>query len=99
MTALPHNWPAAFQPLLAGLERNPARPGCYFTDVEVTTEQLRELNLFEGASRHHPVCFMAPALSEPLKGEMNPLLGLGAPAKDAGADALVRISFHDATSA
>jgi hypothetical protein len=96
MTPLTHNWPASSELLLARLDRQPNRPDCYFTDVDVTVEQLRELNLFEGAARHHCVCFTAPGLSGTMKGEMNPLLGLGSPAMDAGAAACVRISFHDA---
>jgi hypothetical protein len=90
-----HPWPAEFAELLAGLHPNPDQPGCYGVEVDVSAEQLKGLALFEAAVRHRCVRLAKPGDSRALVGEMNPLVGLGAPADPRRHDARIRISFHD----
>jgi hypothetical protein len=90
-----HPWPAEFAELLSDLHPNPDQPGCYAVEVDVSAEQLKGLALLEATARHRGVRLMQPGQSRALVGEMNPLVGLGAPADPAHHVARVRISFHD----
>jgi hypothetical protein len=99
MTGLANSWPLALEPLLAGLERRADRASCWFADVDVSEAQLSQLHLFEVAARHRGVCFHAPQEPEVLVGEMNPLIGLGAPTDPSRHAARVRISFYNACPA
>jgi hypothetical protein len=92
-----HTWPAALEPLLAGLSRRPDRPDCWFVEIDVSDDQLKALNLFEASARHGRVCFRLPAAGSMVQGEMNTLVGLGAP-PDRSRNASVRLSFHDVTT-
>lgn len=97
MEGVSHAWPAAFEPLLEALAPRPDPADCWFADVDLSEEQLRRLNCFEGSARHGRVLFKLPATKELVAGEMNPVLGTGATGKgaaDAGQCVRVRISFH-----
>lgn len=95
MEGVSHAWPAAFEPLLEALAPRPDHADCWFADVDLSDEQLRLLNCFEGSARHGRVWFKLPRTKELVAGEMNPLLGTGGSAADAGDRVRVRISFHD----
>lgn len=94
MEGVSHAWPAAFAPLLEGLSPRPDHPDCWFAEVDVSDEQLRALNCFEGSSRHGRIWFRLPT-KELVTGEMNPLLGTGTAAAASADRVRVRISFHD----
>jgi hypothetical protein len=97
MERIVHTWPAALEPLIAALARRPDRPDCWFSDVDVSEDELKALNLFEASSRHGRVCFKLPGAEHLAQGEMNTLLGLGAPV-ERSRSARVRLSFHDVAS-
>jgi hypothetical protein len=85
-------WPHELERLLAGIA--PAEPGIYRTDLDVDAKTLFDLNDFEAKARHRMVRF-AGADGTPLLGEMNTVLGLGAPRAEGGAAiGRIRISFH-----
>jgi hypothetical protein len=95
MSAHVHEWPAEYQGFLAGLSSNPRHPGCYSVEVDVTSDDLKVLGLFEVASRIGRVRFREASSPAPLVGFMNPLVGIGHPAEGGTYAARVRISFHD----
>jgi hypothetical protein len=84
--------------LLSQLQPNPDQPDTYAAEVDLTEEQVKELALFEVASRNGRVCLSVPGSSLVLVGCMNPLVGLGAASTPESA-ARIRISFHDVREA
>jgi hypothetical protein len=80
--------------LLSRLRPNPDRSDIYAAEVDLTADQVKELALFEVASRSGRVCFSVPGRSLVLTGCMNPLVSIGA-ASAPGCTARIRISFHD----
>ena len=83
-----------FAHLLKGLLACPRPSGCWSVEVDLSETEIKELNLFEGSARHRNVCFRLPGEQELVTGQMNPLLGLGAPMDPSRGVARVRISFH-----
>jgi len=77
-----HVWPLQYQPLLSGLVEREGQANCWFVDVDLSDVQIKELNVFEGSSRHGQVCFTLPN-GQAVIGKMNSLLGLGSPADPA----------------
>jgi hypothetical protein len=98
MSSVLHHRPAAMEQLLSQLRPNPDQPDTYAAEVDLTADQVKELALFEVASRNGRVCFSVPGRSQVLTGCMNPLVGLGA-ATAAEYAARIRISFHDVRNA
>jgi hypothetical protein len=84
--------------LLSRLRPNPDRPDIYATQVDLTAGQVKELALFEVASRNGRVCFSVPGRPRVLTGCMNPVVSIGA-ASAPGCAARIRISFHDVREA
>ena len=52
MSGVVHHWPAAMEPLLSPLHPNPDQPDTYAAEVDLTGDQVKELALFEVASRN-----------------------------------------------
>jgi hypothetical protein len=98
MSSVLHHWPAAMEQHLLQLRPNPDQPGTYAAEVDLTTDQVKELALFEVASRNGRVCFSVPGRSLVLTGCMNPLVSIGA-ASTPECAARIRISFHDVRNA
>ena len=98
MSGVLHHWPAAMEQLLSQLQPNPDQADTYAAEVDLTGDQVKELALFEVASRNGRVCLRVPGKSQVLIGCMNPLVGLGA-ASSPGCAARIRISFHDVRAA
>ena len=94
MSGVLHRWPAAMEQLLSRLRPNPDRSDIYAAEVDLNADQVKELALFEVASRSGRVCFSVPGRSLVLTGCMNPLVSIGA-ASAPGCTARIRISFHD----
>ncbi len=87
-----HNWPAELQGFLLRLRQNSDLKDCYWVDLELNPEEVRDLSLFKAATRNGRVRFRTPD-GRTLVGCMNPLLGLGGSGQ--GEDcAKVRVSFH-----
>ena len=91
-----HNWPVELRTLISRLEPNPDCPDCYWIDIDLTSDEVKEVSLFEVVSRPGRVRFAEPS-GRTLVGCMNPLVGLGAPQRP-GTAARVRISFHAVSS-
>jgi hypothetical protein len=98
MSGVLHRWPAAMEQLLSRVRPNPDRPDIYATQVDLTAGQVKELALFEVASRNGRVCFSVPGRPRVLTGCMNPVVSIGA-ASAPGCAARIRISFHDVREA
>jgi hypothetical protein len=98
MSGVLHRWPAAMEQLLSRLRPNPDRSDIYATEVDLTADQVKELALFEVASRNGRVCFSVPDRLLVLTGCMNPLVSIGA-ASATGCAARIRLSFHDVREA
>jgi len=84
--------------LLSRPRPNPDQPDTYAAEVDLTADQVKELALFEVASRNGRVCFSVPGRSQVLTGCMNPLVSIGA-ASAPGCTARIRLSFHDVREA
>jgi hypothetical protein len=84
--------------LLSWLRPDPDRSDIYAAEVDLTAGQVKELALFEVASRNGRVCFSVPGRSQVLIGCMNPLVSIGA-ASTLECAARIRISFHDVRDA
>ena len=98
MSGVLHRWPAAMEQLLSRLRPDPDRSDIYAAEVDLTAGQVKELALFEVASRNGRVCFSVPGRSLVLIGCMNPLVSIGA-ASTPECAARIRISFHDVRDA
>jgi hypothetical protein len=90
-------WPPHLGALLNRAEVVRSRDDCCFCriDLDVDSETLLLLNEFEAHARQHRVRLRLSDGARCYVGEMNPLVGLGAPADRHRHVAQVRISFHD----
>ncbi len=78
MSGVVHHWPAAMEQFLSQLHPNPDQPDTYAAEVDLTGDQVKELALFEVASRNGRVCFSVPGRPRVLTGCMNPVVSIGA---------------------
>jgi hypothetical protein len=90
-------WPAEFCYLLKGAEVAVGHEGKRYCriDADVDSETLLHIHEFESRVRHRQVRLRPEGDGECVVGEMNPLIGLGAPADPTRHIGKVRISFHD----
>lgn len=97
MALLPVEWPHKLQHLVDDLPLLECQNGksCSRIDIDVDADTLFVLNELEARARHRKVEIPLPDGSGCLTGEMNTIIGLGAPADPSGHVARVRISFHN----
>jgi hypothetical protein len=96
MVDLVRHWPHEIDHLLAELHPNPSSQGrCYVAEVDLSEDELRILNLFEGSARHEHVAFEDHATSQSCLAYLNTPVGLGAPHDPSGHVARVRITLTD----
>ena len=91
MTDLVRHWPRELERLLSGLHPRPTDPNCLVAEVDVSEDEMRLLNLFQGSARHEHVTFENPKTSRPCLAHLNTPIGLGAPADRKNHVARVRI--------
>ena len=90
-------WPTKLRHLLEGarIAANPEGRRYCRIDVDVDDETLLLIHEFEARVRHRQVRLRPHSDTECVVGEMNPVIGLGAPADPTRHIGKVRISFHD----
>jgi hypothetical protein len=96
MIDLHRPWPREIECILENLQPSPnGDPNCYVAEVDLSEEQVKILNLFQGAARHEHVFFHIPATSQSYLGYLHTPIGLGAPHDPAGHVARVRIALTE----
>jgi hypothetical protein len=93
MSELVRQWPRELERVLAELRPISGRTGCYAAEVDLSEEEVRALNLFEGSARHVHVCFKDPMTAEECFAYLNHPVAVGAPKR--GYAARVRVSLTD----
>jgi hypothetical protein len=90
-------WPPELRYLLEGVQVAVGQEGKRYcrVDVDVDSETLLHIHEFESRVRHRQVRLRPQGDTECVVGEMNPLIGLGAPDDPTRHIGKVRISFHD----
>jgi hypothetical protein len=88
-------WPATLDHLLKEAQMTlGSQPYCRI-DVDVDRETLLLIQEFEVHVRHRPVWLKSASAARTVVGEMNELIGLGAPADPKRHIGKVRISFNN----
>ncbi|RDI60694.1 hypothetical protein [Microvirga subterranea] len=90
-------WPPELRHLLDGASIAANAEGRRYCrlDVDVDDETLLLIHEFEARVRHRQVRLRPHSETECVVGEMNPVIGLGAPADPTRHIGRIRISFHD----
>jgi hypothetical protein len=94
-TELVREWPHALDRALSELRAVPGRQGCFVTEVDLTEDEVKALNLFEASARHEHVSFRDPATNELCFAYLNTPVGLGGASEPTRGISHVRISLTD----
>jgi hypothetical protein len=91
MIDLARHWPRELTHLLKDLQPRANDPACLVVDADLSEDEMRLLNLFEGSARHEHVTFEDPRTSRPYFAHLSTPIGLGSPADPKGHVGRVRI--------